>query len=682
MQMKTLDYTQTKLISNIATDLLSHNTTFFVGAGFSRDLGYPSWGDLLIEIIEKNNLMDKIKNSNLFSFLPEKDEPINKQINDKIVEQLIGVDFLRLAGYVHLLLKEEKNRDIKVEIIDIIQTYEERRKDKVNSEKFDKYKEVFSFISDYITELITTNYDTNLEYCIEKHIVIHRNLSSVNKPSRSASKDNIKLYKIHGCITDNDNGIIITEKDYQDFSSSNKYIFHKIYSSFMENNIVFIGYSLDDPNIRGLLSEVIEEINQNKAEKKKIYWINRGTINDIDKRFYENTYSIQIIDQIEILDFFNALVELTKSKWNNAKLIEEKWAESTMELLTPSGISPIQFNNIIRHIVDKSIYPEALRTIYLAFISNSSPRDLACNAFFSILTRIPFSQVETYESEIIDILETDDTHLLHIVELIQKDFAVKGLFTSKGYDKTLLESLISRARTNNAFYQYEYNAKGLLEYYRAFSGSLDGFEESFINAFYSNYCYLTNTRTIGYAFDSLRIVQEDLKIFDEEIIVKILQHYPTTRKSSVQIEQINALIESRFDNVRQNELKYQYLVRPIIMERLQRSVSNVLYKILTKERGIDFDYEMVEDLMVIGGYESQTSNGKVTVSENENGLSITYNENSLTFLISPDFEKGEASLIIDEKTFEDIDPDDIRTIITPIIENTFSEWGLLAPATA
>ncbi|MGN5650956.1 SIR2 family protein [Bacillus sp. Brlt_9] len=678
--MKTLDYTQTRLIRNIATDLLNHNTTFFIGAGFSIDLGYPSWAGLLNEIIEEYDLMTKIKDSSLVYLLSEKDDPNYKIINETIVKNLIGVDFLRLAGYVDLLLKEEKQTNIRNEITKKISTYELKRS--INIEKFNNYRRIFSNISEYISEIITTNYDTNIEYCIDNLLPIHRNISSLNSQTRPANKDTIKLYKIHGCIRDNNKGIIITEKDYQEFSSSNKYIFHKLYSSFMENNIVFIGYSLYDPNIRGLLSEVIEEIKQNKEAKKKIYWVTRGEVNPLDKRFYQDMYSMQIIDEMEILDFFDSLIKSKDSKWNAMKSTKVEWKELTKELLQPAGLPDIEFNHIIIRALEDKIQFEVLDQTYQAFITNSSPRNIASKAFFSLISKLKSEEIETYDNKITDLLVTEDNHLLTIVDLIQKDDDIKKLLNTKNYKRILLESLISRAQSDKAFYQYEQYSKGLLDIYRTLSDSLDDLEKDFIEAFYRNYSYLTNTKTTGYAFESLKTVTNSLKYLNEDMILKILKRYPTTRKSSVQIEQIRALIESQFDTVRQNELRYQYLARQIIMEKLQRSVSNVLYKILTKERGIDFDYEMADELMIIGGYESQTSNGKVIVSENENELSITYNENSLIFKISPDFEKGEAALIIDDQTIEGINPNDIRGIITPIIEETFSKWGLLTQVTA
>ncbi|MER0467743.1 SIR2 family protein [Bacillus cabrialesii subsp. cabrialesii] len=674
--MNSPDYNRTKLISNIATDLLSHNATFFIGAGFSRDLGYPSWSELLIKIIEKYSLMEKIKDSSLFYLLPEKDIPINKTINKNILENLIGVDFLRLAGYVDLLLKEEKNRDIRVEIIDIIQEYEDKRKEKGKKEKFDNYKEIFLFIGNYITELITTNYDTNLEYCIDDLFVVHRNLSSVNS-SRTSSKNNIKLYKIHGCIKDNDNGIIITEKDYQDFYSSNKYIFHKLYSTLMENNMVFIGYSLADPNIRGLLSEVLEEIKQNKEVQKKIYWINRGMMNDIDKRFYENMYSMQIIDQIEILDFFTTLIELTDAKWNDAKLIEEQWTESTMELLSASGISTIHFNSIISSTIEAERYSEALNQIYNAFITNSSPRGIACNAFFTILSKIPPTEVGAFEIKTIDILQMNDAHLFHIVELIKKDVDIRNLFSANGYDKKLLESLILKARTNNSFYEYEHNAKELLEYYGAFNGSLGELEELFIDAFYYNYSYLTKTRTLGYAFESLKTVEEDLKNFKEEIVVKILQRYPTSRKSDVQIEQIEALIATIPTPERQNQLRFHFIQEQSIIEVLRNTVRIRLSSILPREDyKLHWDNNSIDDDTLNGKYQSLTDEGDITFNENENRFSISYTGEELVIHVKPDFKTGEISVIINSKTYNE-KPIGIRDLIIPIIDDTFKNWGLL-----
>ncbi|ARX70218.1 SIR2 family protein [Bacillus thuringiensis] len=98
-----------------------------------------------------------------------------------------------------------------------------------NQSRYEKYIQYFDILSSHVSEIITTNYDTNLEYCISNYSVIHRDLSSINRNRSEVTHNRIKIYKIHGCITDENNGIIITEKDYQDFFSTNKYISHKLY---------------------------------------------------------------------------------------------------------------------------------------------------------------------------------------------------------------------------------------------------------------------------------------------------------------------------------------------------------------------------------------------------------------------------------------------------------------------
>ncbi|ARX70219.1 hypothetical protein [Bacillus thuringiensis] len=82
-----------KLISNIAIDLLGNKVSLFIGAGFSADLGYPTWGRLLKGIIDKNNFMEKLVESNLFPLLREGEGNYDK-INELIIDKLIGVDFL------------------------------------------------------------------------------------------------------------------------------------------------------------------------------------------------------------------------------------------------------------------------------------------------------------------------------------------------------------------------------------------------------------------------------------------------------------------------------------------------------------------------------------------------------------------------------------------------------------
>jgi hypothetical protein len=77
-----------------------------------------------------------------------------------------------------------------------------------------------------------------------------------------------EIYKIHGCIS-NPSSIVLTEEDYADFNDRNTYLAAKLLTIFVENPIVFIGYSLDDKNVQDLLKTIIKCLNKEKLEHLK-----------------------------------------------------------------------------------------------------------------------------------------------------------------------------------------------------------------------------------------------------------------------------------------------------------------------------------------------------------------------------------------------------------------------------
>lgn len=663
---------QVKQLSNIATDLIGNKIVFFVGAGFSRELGYPGWGELLKQVIVENDLLEKIRNSSLFYLLSEREHSDYKKINQLMLDNLIGVDFLRLAGYVDILLKQNGKKDIQTEIKQKIVQFEEQR---VNfSDKYSQYREVFKNISPYISEIITTNYDTNLEYCIEKVSVIHRNLGSINNNLSVNLKDNVKLYKIHGCITDENNGIIITEKNYQEFNSSNKYIFNKLYSTFIENNIVFIGYSLTDPNIRSLLNEVIEEIKSNQFEKKKIYWINRGEINEIDRDFYENIYSIQIIDKIEILDLFNSLISLAQSKWNDMETVEARWKDVADELISKATLSHLEYIDLINKICQSEKIEPVLMHIYNNFNINAGIRKEADKAFFMLLSRSHNDIKQIFEPKVIDILDIEDNHLLSIIDLIKDDDTVKAFFTETHYSKKLLESLISRAKTINDFYLYKRYAIALLDYYQEFNGDLSDQRKEFINAFTTNYKYLTDTRTLGYSWESLSDVKGKIQFLDSTIIEEILNEYPDTKKSKIQTEQIRVLT-AHIDEAKRNELRFKHLIKPDASSKIQRSINKLLNETLLSNLNFSYDWEKVDGKLV-DTYRKGTDL-IIYDTEDDNDVetySIRYNEREIDIKFYADYKDAALFLEINNEKNNITSPQELKDLLTQMVKEVLEEW--------
>lgn len=58
-----------------------------------------------------------------------------------------------------------------------------------------------------------------------------------------------EIYKIHGSCN-NSESIVITENDYSVYNKRNAYLSAKLLTIFLEHPIIFLGYSLNDSNIK------------------------------------------------------------------------------------------------------------------------------------------------------------------------------------------------------------------------------------------------------------------------------------------------------------------------------------------------------------------------------------------------------------------------------------------------
>lgn len=186
---------QSKYINEMANHMLNNNLALFVGAGFSNIFGYPSWGKLLKDIIQEYSLKEWLVETSLFSFVGKDEFDNAEDINESILDKLLGVDYLRLAGYIDYILKNEHGITIHQAISDRISKYEDLRRRNDDIEYLTKF---FQENKASLEDIITTNYDSNIEYCFDNEVtVIHRNLESLNHINYKN-----KVFKIHGCISD------------------------------------------------------------------------------------------------------------------------------------------------------------------------------------------------------------------------------------------------------------------------------------------------------------------------------------------------------------------------------------------------------------------------------------------------------------------------------------------------
>ncbi|XTR38143.1 SIR2 family NAD-dependent protein deacylase [Paraclostridium tenue] len=104
--------------------------------------------------------------------------------------------------------------------------------------------------------IITTNYDILIEniFSDKYRTVIGQQVirkSEVNKIGQ--------IFKIHGCVT-NPEEIIISSNDYDFFKKKQKHLSAKLLTYFIRHSTVFIGYSISDENIIGILRNIADMI--------------------------------------------------------------------------------------------------------------------------------------------------------------------------------------------------------------------------------------------------------------------------------------------------------------------------------------------------------------------------------------------------------------------------------------
>ncbi len=229
----------------------------FIGSGFSRRyLGLPTWESLLIQQCKKLGLPKPYNyyKSNANSDLPKIASIIGNDFNgiwwsnDKFSES--RTKFEDKA--------ETKYSPLKYEISLSIDSGTELTDNEVNKEELNLLKKI------NIDGIITTNWDVFLENIfpdfnkfIGQEELIFSDLYSIGE-----------IYKIHGCVS-KPNSLVLTDEDYNGFEDRNQYLAAKLLTTFIENPVIFIGYSLDDKNIQLILKSIIKCLTKDKIEKLK-----------------------------------------------------------------------------------------------------------------------------------------------------------------------------------------------------------------------------------------------------------------------------------------------------------------------------------------------------------------------------------------------------------------------------
>lgn len=270
---------------------------FFVGSGLSRRyINSPDWLGLLKEIMsdteinftryeQKHTIVDSSTGETIINF-------------EELAKELEEVYFDKLPEDK---LEEGKNQGYyyRKRISDIVSKYLHDNKSKMLANK-----EVKELQKTTPAAIITTNYDEMLETIFGDEYTPHVGQTSLLTSVVDGVGD---IYKIHGSVTDCDS-IVITKDDYDRFFSKEIYLNSKILTLFLEYPIVFLGYSINDRNVKSILSTIFDTLSSKKLEelKSRMWFVTRpddGVDKVENKRINLNDGNFIDIKSFELNDF-------------------------------------------------------------------------------------------------------------------------------------------------------------------------------------------------------------------------------------------------------------------------------------------------------------------------------------------------------------------------------------------
>lgn len=228
--------TRKELIAKIAEEAFCENLGLFVGTGFSMAMDERTcdFKGLVASIYEDNyesNFEDALKKKYLGMSYPQIVEDIEKKKSGTIGKK-------RIRKRIESIVVKKCS----INLDEIIEGGENKKR----KEEMDLVKGALNEIKPQW--VITTNYDLVLEQLIDNYETI-----GPNNPF-SMHRRTIPIFHLHGHVNNPEN-IVISEKDYVKLLNPIEYRQIKLSSILAESSVIFLGYSLNDVNVRSALEQ-------------------------------------------------------------------------------------------------------------------------------------------------------------------------------------------------------------------------------------------------------------------------------------------------------------------------------------------------------------------------------------------------------------------------------------------
>lgn len=285
----------------------------FIGSGFSRRyLGLPNWRELL-EYFAKVCLPGNPLAFMTYQYkagdnsLPKIAELIEKDFNDNWYKNISNVSKQEIE-----FVKRTNASPFKCKVSDYINSFKTLPNQGLLADELALFGRI---AKRSLSGVITTNYDCLLEKLLSDYTVYCNQDELLFSPLQ----DVYEIYKIHGSTTQ-PSTIVLTQKDYEIQDKKTTYLAAKLLTIFVEHPIIFIGYSVNDSDIRKILYSISQCLTEKQLIELKnrflfINWTDNKQNNEIGELQYpfENGKYFPMT-QLNVVDYKAVFSVLTKKQ--------------------------------------------------------------------------------------------------------------------------------------------------------------------------------------------------------------------------------------------------------------------------------------------------------------------------------------------------------------------------------
>ena len=200
-----------QFIAQFAQQSLDNRISLFLGAGGSRDAGYPSWADLF--------------------------KPIARELGMPTDD---NTDYYKLAQYYSNIFGQA--------------TLRQKINERINRNYFQSPL-LDELIDIGFTNIWTTNFDNAVELNFQRRGILTNKVFKDFDFSNVDLNKRINIFKMNGDVA-NLNDIIATQSDFEGYTDSHRIMLMFFKRELISNTFLFIGYSFTDHLVLGCLSEI------------------------------------------------------------------------------------------------------------------------------------------------------------------------------------------------------------------------------------------------------------------------------------------------------------------------------------------------------------------------------------------------------------------------------------------